>query len=215
MSIEVNAATAFVGVSVANNVRALAEQIKTQHLHWDATLEALVDDGGLVVAPVVPVRTVEYPLPGWTTTWDVGVEGDGNGNDRLELRARHETLGTFRAGYTWARPMKAGVKKRWVAALRSGDYTQGKGALRRGDGFCCLGVLCDVYRIEKGEEWVRDGDEIWLFGGRAVDLPLEVLTWAGLDPVLPIPVIDTHNLAELNDDEASFAEIADLIEANA
>lgn len=50
--------------------------------------------------------------------------------------------------------MDKDVKKRWVDALRSGEYKQGRGALcyeeESSDGessefyFCCLGVLIDV-----------------------------------------------------------------------
>ena len=45
--------------------------------------------------------------------------------------------------------MNKEVKQQWVAALRSGEYKQGKNALRRqyeGEDaeFCCLGVLCDL-----------------------------------------------------------------------
>lgn len=37
------------------------------------------------------------------------------------------------------------LAKRWVAALRSGQYKQGKHVLRSIDNkFCCLGVLADV-----------------------------------------------------------------------
>src|SRR5579864_8820013 len=35
-------------------------------------------------------------------------------------------------------------KKMWIAALRSGQYKQGKGALSSESGFCCLGVALDV-----------------------------------------------------------------------
>lgn len=40
--------------------------------------------------------------------------------------------------------MKKTLKLKWIAALRSGAYKQGKGRLRRGDSYCCLGVLCEV-----------------------------------------------------------------------
>lgn len=43
------------------------------------------------------------------------------------------------------------VMKAWVEALRSGEYDQTQGALRRNKetpgipaGWCCLGVLCDI-----------------------------------------------------------------------
>ncbi len=58
--------------------------------------------------------------------------------------------------------MKARLKKDWIAALVSGDYEQGKFALRKTDTcfmdkdgkitskdrYCCLGVLCDVAGIK-------------------------------------------------------------------
>ncbi len=44
------------------------------------------------------------------------------------------------------------LKANWTAALRSGKYKQGKDTLRRGDTFCCLGVLADLL----GAEWKAD-----------------------------------------------------------
>lgn len=35
-------------------------------------------------------------------------------------------------------------KVRWLAALRSGEYKQGKDYLRKNDSFCCLGVACNL-----------------------------------------------------------------------
>lgn len=54
------------------------------------------------------------------------------------------------------------IKQMWIAALRSGDYKQAKRRLRieHSDGsasYCCLGVLCELYRQETGEgEWLDD-----------------------------------------------------------
>lgn len=42
------------------------------------------------------------------------------------------------------KPKKKDIKK-WCAALRSGKYQQGKGQLQTKDGYCCLGVACDVF----------------------------------------------------------------------
>jgi len=42
--------------------------------------------------------------------------------------------------------MKVDIKKKWLAALRSGKYKKGVGRLRTEDKFCCLGVLADVCR---------------------------------------------------------------------
>jgi hypothetical protein len=40
----------------------------------------------------------------------------------------------------------------WIAALRSGKYKKETGQIRKNEGYCCLGVLCDLQN--KGE-WVR------------------------------------------------------------
>ena len=53
------------------------------------------------------------------------------------------------------RKLPVALKRKWLAALRSGEYTQGRGFLARATGeeneageplheFCCLGVLCDI-----------------------------------------------------------------------
>jgi hypothetical protein len=36
------------------------------------------------------------------------------------------------------------ILDKWLTALESGDYKQGHGRLRTDQGFCCLGVLCEV-----------------------------------------------------------------------
>ena len=96
--------------------------------------------------------------------------------------------------------MKPEIKKRWIDALKSGDYVQGKEALcDRGDSFCCLGVLCDLYiQDTKNGEWLtydedEDGfaDETVRFIVRADNnymfnvveaeiLPMIVAEWAGI-----------------------------------
>lgn len=41
--------------------------------------------------------------------------------------------------------MDKALKAKWLEALRSGKYKQGRGKLRSvDDEFCCLGVLCDI-----------------------------------------------------------------------
>lgn len=41
------------------------------------------------------------------------------------------------------------LKAKWIAALRSGEYRQGRHALRKADGsYCCLGVLCEVAGVK-------------------------------------------------------------------
>lgn len=40
--------------------------------------------------------------------------------------------------------MNPELKAKWVEALRSGEYTQGRGWLCREGKYCCLGVLADL-----------------------------------------------------------------------
>lgn len=50
--------------------------------------------------------------------------------------------------------MNIRIKELWIKALRSGEFRQTKHDLKTDDGYCCLGVLCELYRIENGGEWV-------------------------------------------------------------
>lgn len=48
------------------------------------------------------------------------------------------------------------VIERWANTLESGEYPQTTGHLRTVDGFCCLGVLSDLYIKDKGKQWERE-----------------------------------------------------------
>jgi len=116
------------------------------------------------------------------------------------------------------------IKQRWLEALRSGKYTQTVSSLRNEHGFCCLGVLCDIYDSER---WVKsdDGDtygyvtKIDRHGSNFIKnvLPEEVYKHAGLFSDNPSVFIDgtrMKQLATINDGGASFEEIADIIETH-
>lgn len=101
--------------------------------------------------------------------------------------------------------------KKWVAALRSGEYTQAKRQLRTETGMCCLGVACDLYSKETGEQW--DGHK---FLGEDDTLPLQVKEWVGLTGPEGVFLGDSNMptaLSTKNDIGATFAEIADIIES--
>lgn len=111
--------------------------------------------------------------------------------------------------------MNKRVKKKWVQALRSGKYKQTIGQLYDdGDGFCCLGVLCDLHRKEnKQNSWAIAGDNKVFYLGAGDTLPPAVIKWAGL--TYRDPKVDkqgTISLSGLNDSGSSFGEIADIIE---
>lgn len=127
-------------------------------------------------------------------------------------------------------PNKENIAK-WVQALRSGEFLQGKGRLCKiettADGqplrrYCCLGVACEV-AMENGVElpkMVSDGTVS--YGGSLGHLPIEVQRWLGIafeDPQVTLspngvdyPV--KYGLVHVNDHlELTFAQIADAIEA--
>lgn len=120
--------------------------------------------------------------------------------------------------------MNPRIKKKWLEALRSGEYKQTTENLRDSNGFCCLGVLCDLHAKERGTNWVQRIDSYELYG-EAQTLPLSVQEWAGLDSDIGGVVdfeyesggeihLKADTLPEINDSwHKDFNEIADLIEA--
>jgi hypothetical protein len=101
--------------------------------------------------------------------------------------------------------MNPEVKAAWIAALRSGKYKQGRQALRVGDFFCCLGVLCDVLNDNLWNPHPGSGRSVW--GTNSVALSYSTLESIGLTD------LDQSELITLNDDiKASFDAIAKFIE---
>ena len=91
--------------------------------------------------------------------------------------------------------MDQAMKERWITALRSGKYPQGRGELVTAEGnYCCLGVLCVV----EGVEIPRDTMTSYL------PKPLDTV----------FPGRENLILSDMNDKGQSFAEIADWIEIN-
>ena len=122
--------------------------------------------------------------------------------------------------------MNPEIKAQWVAALRSGEYPQGKGALRRTiqseEKFCCLGVLCELaVKAEVTPAPVignpRSSLSPWQYEDRNWGaLPPSVRAWAGLlsaDPIVIVTSGREQNLSQCNDDlHLTFAQIADMVE---
>lgn len=144
--------------------------------------------------------------------------------------------------------MRQDIKTRWVAELRSGlPQTEGVLATSKGtddipEGYCCLGVLCEV-AVKDGvvSKYVCDSEDCpdVEYDGEKSTLPAAVMDWAGLDESNPEIEFTVHeaeeliekagvsagwaipgangkvsiSLADLNDDfKLNFEEIADLIE---
>jgi hypothetical protein len=107
--------------------------------------------------------------------------------------------------------MNQEIKQRWVEALRSGEYQQGKESLYHCGKFCCLGVLTDLYIKEHGLQWKQDSAGLWSFEEGGGLLPRSVQKWSGID--FPNPTILGDRATDCNDYyDLSFKEIAALIE---
>lgn len=104
--------------------------------------------------------------------------------------------------------MNRNWKKRWVAALRSGQYKQTRKKLTNGTAFCCLGVLCNLEALDKGEPWdIVDRDYTYKLSG--YNLPTALRLKAGLTRLQEDILMDLNDKARYD-----FTEIADYIEDN-
>jgi hypothetical protein len=100
--------------------------------------------------------------------------------------------------------------EKWVEALRSGKYQQGKGALCRDGKFCCLGVACEVLGISKRTPECRP---TVYYEGESTALPKKVAAMLGLRTCTG-DFGREGGLIDLNDDVgASFNDIANVIES--
>ena len=110
--------------------------------------------------------------------------------------------------------MKKTIRNKWLKALRSDEYEQGKGTLVRPinehDEFCCLGVLCDVL----GEEFEKNA-----FGTLGVSVNGDSINTGSL-PIRLLEQVSMNQLEQgclvtMNDKEGkSFKQIANWIEKN-
>jgi len=132
--------------------------------------------------------------------------------------------------------MKKKIAEKWIKALRSGKYRQGKKVLKQRSKrgvvrHCCLGVLCELYQKEHDRKMEikqtspAPGDEVpkdcklYRFHDSTATLPKRVMRWAGMqsdEGFVPFDNYDygyegSKTLAELNDNGCPFKEIADII----
>lgn len=114
--------------------------------------------------------------------------------------------------------MNPEIKQRWVAALRSGEYEQGKGFLNSDGKFCCLGVLCDLHSQDHNIPWTaNDNNSVMTYFDNTGLPPEQVVDWAQYDHrqngwQISHAGVKTF-LYMLNDETSlSFSSIADIIE---
>lgn len=108
--------------------------------------------------------------------------------------------------------MKKKIKAKWVAALRSGDYTQGCCQLRdEANNFCCLGVLCNIHALENPKFAATQTNPV-LYDWMRCQLSPKVKAWSGLQKYTVL--IDMNDGFPGSNSSATFNEIADYIEEN-
>ncbi len=111
--------------------------------------------------------------------------------------------------------MKKAVKKRWIEALESGYYRQGRDKLAtKGEKFCCLGVLYDIEYTGEWEwvpdsnnwhDYIKDAVDCYEIDGSTTGLSNKMLKRVGLTAE------EQDLLMRMNDDGQSFQDIADHI----
>lgn len=104
--------------------------------------------------------------------------------------------------------MNKEIKKKWLDALKSGNYKRVSGNLVRYEedrtdkpirGHCCLGVLCDLYAKDKGVNFFDVIDVV-----KEGLLPDSVVHWAEIDIEKENFIVRLYggSLAERNDSAA-------------
>ena len=111
--------------------------------------------------------------------------------------------------------MNQEIKEKWLAALRSGKYKQGKYRLRTiDDEYCCLGVLCEVVGLEaqldRFNRYKYEGESAFL--PLSVKLVSEISGSGSLHNPIYFNGTNRDCLMTLNDSGMTFEQIADVIE---
>jgi hypothetical protein len=108
--------------------------------------------------------------------------------------------------------------KQWIAALRSGEYKQGRRRLQDGeDSYCCLGVACKLVIKNPSYSFNRlvgsypddqNGSPEWLKGINDDFMIREIVKVdVGYDSIM------ARKISQLNDAHThTFSQIADLLE---
>lgn len=115
--------------------------------------------------------------------------------------------------------------KKWIDALRSGDYEKCTGHLRLDDTYCVMGVLCDVHSKEKqakckwaeyNPEYLANTDypQIYKYCGDDVVAPPEVEDWIGRD-FITLLSSEKADVITANDQGLDFNDLSNMIEKHA
>ena len=107
-----------------------------------------------------------------------------------------------------------------IEALRNGGHRQVTGQLHNVtdgvDGYCCLGVACEVYlkHNPNPDAVITHSNGTRAYFGKTTDLPEVVRKWYGFDMHDAGYEGSEQSLMNDNDSGKSFAYIAEIIESN-
>jgi hypothetical protein len=103
-------------------------------------------------------------------------------------------------------------RKELVEALRSGEYEQTRGKLKLFDSFCCLGVACEISKLDEFK-FIGYGNKHYYLNKYSV-LPAEVMDYYGFKESEGLFCLynSYYRLTVLNDEGLTFDQIADIIE---
>ncbi len=108
--------------------------------------------------------------------------------------------------------MLTAEQTQWLEALESGVYKQGRSNLNYDDKYCCLGVGCEIFGIDK----VRLTSGTCLYDDQGLRAPKSLVEKLSLygDIGDPSDGDNEHSLAVLNDTGKTFKQIAATIREN-
>jgi hypothetical protein len=106
--------------------------------------------------------------------------------------------------------MKKSWARKWVKALRSGKFIQGRSHLKLDGKHCCLGVLCELTPYKERFTEMRSSTRV----GYNIHLPEEIKKLVGMQSMNRVFKVEMSAsvLAAMNDTGKTFEEIADVIE---
>ena len=114
-------------------------------------------------------------------------------------------------------PLNPEFKSLVISALRGGKYPQGNCWLQKDNKFCCLGVIAELAKIEKRRR-NRNEDEGYVDDVIEYKIPNKTgSNWtAGEIPksLCGLNHDQCNTLANMNDADKSFEEIAEFLEQN-
>lgn len=116
-------------------------------------------------------------------------------------------------------------KAEWIAALRSGEFPQGRKYLNRNNEYCCLGVRCELDvkagRLDKGfyDGTTSDGIIRYGYGSTGTPGPTILKRWGLSEEAMNSLITMNDGQRDTQTDEftqepKTFSEIADWIEEN-